>query len=387
MSQPLNFYDSAPMELDRTKGWRYFSERGDVYEEDGLWFLTSTETVRFAHTHPEIFSSAQAFDGLGSPVLLIPLAIDPPDHVRYRRVLDPMLAPRVINSIEDELRRQIQELINAFIDRGECEVMADIARLYPTQVILTLFGLPLADRDQFIEWVNAIVGVTASGIGESTPEQIEAGLALFTYLQAHIETKRTHPSDDMLSRVLALAGEDAWSDEEVLGLCFLFTLAGLDTVTAAIGFVLYHLARRPDLQGRINADMDLVGPLVEEVLRLELPAPLTPRVTTQDVTVRGVPIPAGSMVMLCLATANREQADTPDDIDLAQAGRAHLSFGGGIHRCLGSHLARRELKLVVEEFHKRIPHYRLVEGVEPEIAWPSGTLHLKSVPLVFGSLS
>lgn len=385
MSTTPGWHDSAPMALDRTPGWRHFSDRGDVYEADGIWYFTTTESIQFAHRHPEIFSSARAFDSLGSPVPLVPIATDPPDHVRYRRVLDPMLAPRVVNAIEDDLRAQIQELIGALVDRGECDVMADIARLYPTQVILTLFGLPLEDRDRFIEWTEAIIGASAAGVGEATPEQLEGAMALFGYLQQHLDEKRAHPADDMLSRVLALSGEEAWTDEELLGMCFLFVIAGLDTVTAMIGFVLYHLARRPDLRRQVIADPSLLTPFIEEVLRLELPAPTTPRVTLEDVSVKGVTVPAGANVLLVLATANRDESrgEDPDEIDLAQEGRGHLSFGGGIHRCLGSHLARRELRLVVEEFHKRIPDYHIPEGVEPAIKWPSATLHFTSLPLVF----
>lgn len=384
MSEAVGFYDAAPMALDRAAGWRYFAERGDVYEVDGIWYLTTTEAVRFAHRHPDIFSSARAFDVLGSPVPLIPIAIDPPAHTRYRRILDPMLAPRVVNAMTDDLRRQIQDLVDAFADTGRCDVMDDLARLYPTQVILTLFGLPLEDRDQFIAWTQVIVGQSGAQT-ETTPEQAEAAMALFTYLQGYIDEKRARPGDDMLSRILALSGEDAWSEEELLGLCFLFTIAGLDTVTAAIGFVMYHLARRADLRRRILADPTLTTPFIEEVLRLELPAPATPRVTTREVTLNGVTIPEGSRVMLLLACANRDatRGENADDIDIAQAGRGHLAFGGGVHRCLGSHLARRELRLVVEEFHRRIPDYRLAEGVEPRVAWPSGTLHFTSLPLRF----
>ena len=379
------FYDAAPMALDRAAGWRYVAARGEVFVAEGLWYLTSDEAVRFAQQHPEVFSSAEAFVSLGSPVPLIPLAIDPPDHTRYRRVLDPMLAPRVVNGLEDDLRRQVGALIDAFAGRGSCDVVGDLARLYPTQVIMTLFGLPLEDRDRFIAWTEVLVEGSVTRAEAPTPARAEAGLALYLYLQEVVARKRASPSDDMLGRVLALTGERAWTDDEVLGLCFLFTLAGLDTVTAAIGFVLLHLARDHDLRRRVVAAPELVGPLVEEVLRLELPAPMTIRVTTRDVAVCGVTIPAGSRVLLCLATANRDPARGPrtDEIDLAQADRGHLSFGGGIHRCIGSHLARRELALVIEEFHRRIPDYRIADGYEPRIVWPSGTLHLERLPLVF----
>ena len=168
----VGFHDSAPMALDRTEGWRHFSQRGPVYEADGLWYLTSTEAVRFSYQHPELFSSAGAFDSLGSPVPLGPLAVDPPSHVRYRRVLDPLLAPRVVNALEDDLRRQIQDLIDKFADRGSSDVMADIAQLYPTQVILTLFGLPVEDRDRFIAWTAAVVGASGSGVANAAPEQL-----------------------------------------------------------------------------------------------------------------------------------------------------------------------------------------------------------------------
>jgi cytochrome P450 len=381
-------FSDAPMRRDRTAGWRFVREAGDVFPDaDGTWYLTSLEAVQFAHRNPDIFSSARAFDELGSPVPLIPLAVDPPDHVRYRRVLDQMLAPRVVNALEDSLRSQIRDLIAGFSYQGTCDVMNDIARLYPTQVFLTLFGLPVSDRDQFIRWSETIIENSTVGSGEPSPEVMENAMELFVYLQGYVEKKRSEPDDDMLSRILNLSGEEAWSDQEVLGLCFLFTLAGLDTVAAEIGFVMLHLARNPDLRARVVADPDAVMPAIEEILRLELPAPTTPRVTMRDVEVCGVTIPAGVPVMLCLATANREpgQFAHPDDIDLRQSDRNHLSFGGGIHRCLGAHLARRELRLVVEEFHKAIPDYAVAPSFEPEIVWPSGTFHLRSLPLVFPS--
>jgi cytochrome P450 len=382
--------NDAPMERDRSLGWRFVRAGGDVFQaSDGQWFLTSTEAVDFAHRHPEIFSSAKAFDGLGSPVPLIPIAIDPPDHKRFRKVLDPMLAPRVVNAIEGSLRAQVRELIATFAGRGSCEAVDELARLYPTQVFLTLFGLPLEDRDRFIHWAEAIIEATAAGAvsdgAELPPEVMENAMALFVYLQACVDQKREEPGDDMLSRVLQLADEEAFSNEEVLGLCFLFVLAGLDTVTAMIGFTLLHLARDADLRRRLRDDPALVGPVIEEVLRLEQPAPLTPRVTVEAVELGGQVIPAGARVMLVLGTINRDGARFahPDTINPAQADLGHKAFGGGIHRCLGSHLARRELRLVVEEFLAAIPDFEVAAGAEPEIVWPSGTLHLRELRLVF----
>ncbi|MDQ1697826.1 MAG: hypothetical protein QOJ03_3179 [Frankiaceae bacterium] len=384
--EPFRLND-APMAKDRTAGWTYVRAAGDVVKTaEGMWLLISPEAVQFAHRHPELFSSARAFDGLGSPVPLIPIAVDPPDHARYRRVLDPMLSPKVVGAMDDGLRQQARELISAFAGRGECDAVPELARLYPTQVFLTLFGMPLSDRDKFIHWAETIIENSNNNVAaEVDPEVAQCAMELFGYLQTYIDKKRSEPGEDMLSRILALDGEDSWSNEEVLGLCFLFVLAGLDTVTAMIGFTLYHLARDSDLRRRLADDPSLTTQVVEEILRLEPAAPVNPRVTTADVEVCGTVIPANSPVLLCIATLNRDPSlfSGGDQIDLTTADNGHRGFGGGIHRCLGSHLARRELRIVVEEFHKLIPDYELAPGAEPTIVWPSGTFHLTGLPLVF----
>jgi cytochrome P450 len=380
-------FDAAPMAADRSAGWQFVRDAGDVVEgADGIWYLISAEAVRFAQRQPDVFSSARAFDSLGSPVPLVPIAIDPPDHVRFRKVLDPLFAPRVVNVMEDSLRAQARELIAAFVDRGHCDAVDDLARLYPTQVFLTMFGMPLEDRDRFIYWAETIIeNSNRDPTADLSPEVVECAGALFGYLQEYVDAKRADPGDDVLSKVLSLEGDEAWPNEEVLGLCFLLVLAGLDTVTAMIGFLLLHLAGDAELRRSVVADPALLQPVIEEVLRLEQPAPVQPRVTTREVEVCGVMIPAGARVAMCVGAANRDPRlfPNPDAIDPSQADTGHVAFGGGIHRCLGSHLARREMRIVLEEFHQMIPEYSIAEGATPEIVFPSGTFHLRSLPLVF----
>jgi cytochrome P450 len=379
-------YKEIPVRRDRTEGCRHVRSFGDVFQaEDGTWVLTSADAVQFAHRHPEIFSSEAAFGSNGCPVPLIPVAIDPPEHLRYRRILDPMLAPRVVNAREPELRAQIRDLVLAFAGRGKCDVVTDIARLYPTQVFLTVMGLPVEDRDQLIGWIEFMIEHTTTGTQEPNPQVVEVTMELFGYLQRYIDLKRKSPGDDVLSQVLSLEGEAAWTDAEVVGMCFLFCLGGLDTVASAIGSLMLQLAQDPDLRRRLIVDRTLVGPVIEEVLRLEPPSPHQPRVTTQEVEIGGVTVPAGSPVMLFAATANRDPAkfENPDQLVIDRDRTGHDSFGGGIHRCLGSHLARRELRLVVEEFHNLIPDYAVAPGFEAEIVFPSATWHLASLPLVF----
>jgi cytochrome P450 len=381
---PASFYGSAPMADGRAAACRYWRRMGGVYRAGDLWFITSHDGVRFAQKHPELFSSARAFDALSGAVQLIPLAVDPPDHAHFRRILDPMLGPRRIDRMEGHLRAQVRAHIDAFATRGTCDVVADLAYKFPTQAILTLFGLPHEHLPQFLQWVSGLIkDVDVNSLaGTPSQHQIDCSVALFGFLQEQVALKREHPGDDMLSDILSLTGDDAWTDAEVLGLCFLFMLAGLDTVTGAIGFALLNLAGDTALRRRLTEDPSLIPPFVEEVLRLDGPVPGVPRVTTAQVLLEGVTIPAGARVMLLLSTANREgpRTDNPHQIDLGRKA-AHLAFGGGIHRCLGSHLARRELRLTIEEFHARIPDYRLAG--EPIVKWPSGTLHLSSLPLEF----
>lgn len=379
----------VPMGIDRTAGFQYVRAAGDVVQaaDDGTWLLTSEEAVRFAQHNPAIFSSAGAIADQSAGMLpMPPVAVDRPDHTKYRKVLDPMFSPRVVNAMEDELRCQVRDLIAAFADRGECDAVAELARLYPAQVFLTFFGMPLADRDQLLDWVETILD-NGNGVGtaQGSPAVVDSATALLTYIADYIERKRQSPGDDVLSRVLALQGDEAWKVEELLGFTFIFTMAGLDTVAAAIGFAMRNLALNPDLRRSIIADPALLGPFIEESLRFEPPAHLVTRITTQDVDVCGVRIPKGETVSLYLGTANRDRnryAD-PDAFDLSHSDTGHLTFGGGIHRCLGSHLARGELRLVIEEFHRLIPEYQVPPGFEPEVKWPAATLRLASLPLTF----
>jgi cytochrome P450 len=382
-SEPFDYW-SMPMQVDRGVGWGKVRSYGEVFQDvDGVYYLTSPTAISYATKHPEVFASGPAFAFLGSPVPLVPLAIDPPDHRRFRKVLDPLLAPRVVNALENTLRHQIADLVARVAATGRCDVMADIARLYPTSVFLTLFGMPLDDRETFIEWVETVNGGTPGT--EPTPEVAEAGAQLFGYLQRHIDLKRADPGDDMLSKVLTLTGDEAWTDAEVLGMCFLFTLAGLDTVTAEIGFMMAYLAADPELRRRVVADHDAATIFLEEIVRLEPPAPTTVRVTTADTEVCGVRIPAGSMCQIAWGAANRspERGEGADAVNVDAPDEGHLGFGAGIHRCVGSHLARKELRLVLEEFHKQIPDYRLADGYAPRMVFPSITYHYAELPLVF----
>jgi cytochrome P450 len=375
--------NDLPFAEDRSRAWRELREAGEAVASGDEIVLTSASAVEFAAKRPEIFSSARAFDRLGSPVPLIPIAIDPPDHTRFRRMLDPFFSPKKMAEREPELRRQAGELIDAIVAKGDCDVVPDLATPFPTQVFLTLFGLPIEDRDRLVRWKDAILQFTDPSSAEATPEVLAHAMELFTYLTEHIAERRTNTTgSDMLTQLMQNTEDGGMSDNEILGLCFMFVLAGLDTVTSAVGFSLAKLAGDADLRRRVSSDFSLIPAFIEDILRVDGPVPFAPRVTTEEVEVAGRLVPKDTTVMLSYGSADRDprRYDDADTVHLDNK-VVHFAFGRGPHRCLGSHLARLELRLILEEWHARIPEYSLADGKQPQIPWPTGTMGLHSVPL------
>jgi cytochrome P450 len=372
-------YADLPMATDRAAGWATLRDAGAVVLGDGAYYLTRREDVLAALRNPEIYSSKSAFDILGSPLPLVPLAFDPPEHTRFRKILQPFFSPHALGVMLPSLRAQAIEMIEAIAAKDQCEAMSELAIPYPSQVFLTLFGLPLEDRDRLIRWKDAIIGL---GLLETLEgADLTPAIELAGYLVEAIAAHRQNPGADILSQLLH--GDDPLNDEEALGLGYVFVLAGLDTVTSAIGAALLELARRPELSALLRENPDRTSIFIEEMVRLEPPAPIVPRVTTQEVEIAGCTMPAGSRVWLCLAAINRDGSDATSGDDLVMEGKVHRhwGFGGGTHRCLGSHLARMELNLVVSEWLRHIPVFELASGYRPEITWPAATLSIATLPL------
>ncbi len=373
-------YSKLPMAADRGVGWKTLRDAGPVVFMNGHYYLTRREDVLAALRNPKVFSSRLALQPPGYPLPVVPLAFDPPEHTRYRKILQPFFSPQGLSKSRPVLQRHAAEMIAAFADRGECEVMADFARLYPFQVFLDLYGLPLEDRDRLIAWKDAIIADKPY----LSQADIDKGYELLAYLADVIQQRRQNPSSDMLSRVMNSEGN--FTDLELLGMSHLLILAGLDTVTAAIGFSLFELARRPQLREVLRDNPKQIRVFIEEIVRLEPSAPVAPRVTTEIVTVAGMTLPAGTPVRLCMAAVNRDGSDAVSTDDLFMDGKVHRhwGFGGGPHRCLGSHLARIELTIIVAEWLKQIPDFELPADYTPEIKFPSKTFALKKLPLRWG---
>ena len=382
LGAPELTFATLPMAADRGVGWKTVRDAGRVVLIDGWYYLSHREDVLAALRNPELFSSKKAFDVLGSPIPLVPISFDPPEHTRFRKILQPFFSPHALKEMLPSLQKQALDIVDEIAKRGECEVIADLAIPYPSQVFLTLFGLPLEDRDRLIVWKDAVIALADSPSLEGA--DLTPAMELLTYLTEAINERRANPGPDLLSQVLS--GEDPLDDAEAMGLAFLFVLAGLDTVTAAMSSAFLELARNPELRATLRDHPDQMPVFVEEVVRLEPPAPMVPRVTTAEVTIGDVTLPPDTMVRLCIAAINRDDSDDISTNDVVMDGKVHRhwGYGGGPHRCLGSHLARMELTLVLDEWLKRVPEFSVEPGYEPHIIFPAQTFTLERVPLKLG---
>jgi cytochrome P450 len=370
-------YTSLPMTADRGAGWKVLRDAGPVVFMNGYYYLTRREDVLAALRSPNVFSARLALQPPGSPIG-DPVGVRPARATRYRKILQPFFSPHGLRKSRPVLVRHAADMIDAIASRGECEVMKDLARTYPYQVFLDLYGLPLEDRDRLIAWKNAILADDAhAALADVAP----AARAMYQYLTDAIQYRRENPGSDMLSTVMQSKGN--FTDLELLGMSHLLILAGLDTVTAAIGFCLLELARRPELRAQLRDNPRQIRVFIEEIVRLEPSAPVAPRVLTETVVVGGMTLPAGSSVFLCMALVNRDGSDAISTDELTMDGKVHRhwGFGGGPHRCLGSHLARIELTVIVGEWLKQLPDFELPAGYIPEIKFPSKTFALRSLPL------
>ncbi|WP_322860321.1 cytochrome P450 [Mycobacterium europaeum] len=365
-------YSTLPMAEDRGAGWKTLRDAGPVVFMNGSYYLTRREDVLAALRDANLFSAHLALQPPGVPVPVLPSAFDPPEHTHYRRILQPHFSPHGLSASRPVLERHATEMIAALAVKGECEAMTEFGRLYPYQVFMDLYGLPLEDRDRVIGWKDAIVAGSAGGD------------ELFDYFADVIQRRRRSPGSDLLSRIMTGPGD--LTDLELLGMTHLLILSGLDTVAAAIGFSLYELARRPQLREELRDNPKQIRVFIEEIVRLEPSAPAAARVTTDFVNVGGMTLPPGTPVRLCTAAINRDGSDEMSTDDLVLDGKMHRhwGFGGGPHRCLGSHLARIELTLIVDEWLKQIPQFDVPADYVPEIAFPSKTFALKSLPLRWG---
>lgn len=339
-----------------------------VHMEDmDMWIVGGDADVHEVLHHPEVFSSGPEAVQIGQIRPLIPLQIDPPAHKNYRKLLDPLFAPKRIALLEDRTREIVRDLIDAVKDDGRCNFHLSVAEPLPTTVFLQLLGLPLDRAKEFIALKDGIVRPPATTPEERLEMVNATGQQIYAVLQEVVDQRLADRQDDFISLFLdSEVDGHRLTPEDVIDIGYLFFLAGLDTVTSSLDCMLAYLAQHPEQRQQLVDDPTLVPHAIEEMLRWETPVQGVIRITTQDTVLNGCPIPKGKSVSVLLGSANVDERtwERPDEVDFRREINKHIAFGGGAHRCLGSHLARMELRVALEEWHRAVPEYRLPDGLE-----------------------
>jgi cytochrome P450 len=331
---------------------------------NGFWVFTDGAMVREALQNPELFSSSSVdLQDPDPPYLWIPEMLDPPVHTKWRQFLAPEFAPKPMTELEPQVRARCVELIEAFADRGHCDFLNDFAYRYPTTIFMELMGLPLEGLEQFLLWEEDILH--NPGVDDGT-RALNAMIAVQEYFKGIYAERRQEPKDDLVTQSLSwrIDGEPI-AESDLLAWCLLMFMAGLDTVAIQLSYSFWHLATHDADRERIVKEPELIPSAVEEFLRAYSFVP-TQRKAMRDADFHGCPIKAGEMSLFAIPAACRDPQlfENPHDVILDRAPNNHFAFGAGPHRCLGSHLARRELRMALEEWHRRIPDYRLDPDVE-----------------------
>ena len=364
---------------------------------DGGAVISRYDDVVWALRHPDIFSSEMETQmALGTDRPMIPQQIDPPAQTRYRRLLDPHFSRRKMEALVPAIRKHANALIDELAPQGECEFNHDFAVPLPCSAFLSLCGLPHSDLDLFLRLKDGIIrpqsahpekfrGLDmAANVAKAAEVRAETGREIYDYFETVIDDRLQNKRPDLLTELVhaEIEGEKL-ERTEILDICFLLILAGLDTVTATLGCNIAYLAANERERRALANDPKLIPGAVEELLRWETPVIAVPRLVKQDVEVGGVQLRAGEMATLLIGAANVDEGhfESADQVDFERERNIHLAFGGGPHRCLGSHLARMELSVCMEEWHRRIPDYGIKPGETPR--YSPGIREVLHLPLVW----
>jgi cytochrome P450 len=346
----------------------------------GCYFPSTYGGVRAVAYDTEHFSSRRIIvrDTRIEPIPAPPITADPPEHKPWKQAVQPYFTPEAIAPLEPRARAVCDALIDAF-PAGGCDVAETYTRHIPVRVIAHMLGLPESDGDLFRRWIFEILELGISDPGKA----VSTAMEMHAYFAEQLARRRAAPGDDLLSRMLHLTIDGRPADpQQVVGMLRLLLIAGIDTTWSAIGAALWHLAEHPEDAARLRAEPALLPTAIEELLRAYAPVTMA-REVIKDTEIDGCPIKAGNMVLLSFPAANRDPSVFPeaDSVVLDRAENRHAAFGLGIHRCVGSNLARMELTVAVETFLRRVPDFRLAGPVR----WALGTVRgPRTLPMVFG---
>lgn len=326
----------------------------------GHWALTRWDVIRQAALDPARLSSKDIFVPQGTAPFLIPTNADAPLHPRYRRLMDPFFSPAALLRVTDEARAVAIEMIERIQPSGGCEFMATFARIMPVVAFMVLVNLPREDLDY-------LLGV-AGKFSPSDPEHESAWADLGGYVRRQIDLRRDNPQGDFMSALLEaeILGRKL-TEDEIFSMSLLTVSGGLDTVAISIGFACAHLARHPEHRRELIEHPERIDNAINEMLRRYGISNIA-RVAVEDIVIDGVTIKAGESVLLMYPLGGLDDAVTPNPltVDYQRPSPQHMVFGTGPHTCIGNRLGKREIRLFIEEWLKRIPDFAIAPGTEPK---------------------
>ncbi|MFJ9390800.1 cytochrome P450 [Nocardioides sp. NPDC101246] len=332
---------------------------------DGFWVVTDHEHVMAGFSDYETFSSARgpAIPAHPFGTRHIPVAIDPPDHAMYRKVLNSWFSKASIDALQPKMKAMVEEIVGTLAARGSWNFVDDLANVSPGAVTLDILGWDAGQRIELLD----VMTYGLINMGNADPAVVEKSAEgnrwIREQIMREVADRRSAPREDLMT-VLAtepIAGGEMLLDEEITDMVVLLLLAGFHTTSGALTSLLVHLETDPELRRRLEQDRDLIPAAIEEIIRVYTPAPPIARNVANDTELGGVSMRAGDWVLFVNQAANRDPSafPEPDAVDLDRNRAKSVAFGWGVHRCLGLHMARAILRLEVEAIFDLLPGYEL----------------------------
>ena len=381
-SQKPPTQEDQPLPGDAVYAWyRSIRESQPVFydTESGAWLVFRYDDVQQILLDPATFSSRRD-DPSDNPLGASILGSDPPRHRQLRNLATQAFTPRTVARLEPRITSIVNDLLDQVADKGEMEVIRDLAFPLPVTVIAELLGIPVADQRQFKQWSEAIVGI-------SEEAYLTAQQEMALYFLSLIAQRRSVPQDDLITALIeAEVDGEHLPDMELLGFCILLLVAGHETTTNLIGNAILCFDEHPHVMDELRAEPALLPSAIEEVLRYYSPVKSLGRIATVDTVLRGQHIKAGQFVLPIFSSANRDEEQFPNanTFDIRRIPNRHIAFGHGIHFCLGAPLARLEARIALGAVLERFSHIRRDRSVPLQLKESGVIFGLQSLPVTFG---
>jgi len=348
----------------------------------GHWLVKRMDAISAVATDPEHFSVREMqIPRVPNPPFFIPLSLDPPENLPYRRAMAPMFGPVAIKALEPRIRHWAITVIDQVVGRGEGDFMAEIAKVFPVSVFMELMGMDLSRLHEFRHLAERFFEVQ-----NDATEMADLSAKILGAMKQLADEKRANPDEKLMSHFVHADMGDGrtMSEDEVLAMSFLLFLGGMDTVTNVTGFAFQQLAVMPELQARLSADPEgLSAAFAEEAVRA-FGVVNSPRLVVKDKDLMGVPFREGDMVLNLLPVGSRDPSkfDRPHVLDIDRKRAQHVTFSTGPHLCVGHVLGRAEIKILTEEWFKRVSEFHIASN-EPRIFRTGSVMALENLPLAW----